>query len=305
MSNAFYDGSDELQIFALNQRAFTAKQNGKSLSEYYGELMEIFQELDHRDKVVMKDSDDVEAYRKSIERVRVHIFLAGLDDCFEQVRGDILRKESIPNLEECYASIRREANRHVTFKGESENSEAVAMVTRNKSKTNNGAAKSAYKCTHCNQSGHTRERCYELVGYPDWWDHNRAPRRRNTKKTSPTIAAVETNTKDETSSAMIATAGNEGKSFCVSTPVSNNTWIIDSGATNHMTFDSRQVTKVKPSLQKFISTANGDEAPIIGEGSLILTDTLSLDSVLVVPSLGYNLLSVSQITSALSCIVIF
>lgn len=69
LSNAFYDGSDELQIFALNQRAFVAKQNGKSLSKYYGELIEIFQELDHRDKVVMKDPDDVEAYRKSIERL--------------------------------------------------------------------------------------------------------------------------------------------------------------------------------------------------------------------------------------------
>ncbi|RVW92416.1 Retrovirus-related Pol polyprotein from transposon RE1 [Vitis vinifera] len=50
---------------------------------------------------------------------------------------------------------------------------------------------------------------------------------------------------------------------------------------------------------------NGNTIPIIGEGSLTLTDTLNLDSVLVVPSLDYNLLSVSQITVALSCIVIF
>ena len=41
------------------------------------------------------------------------------------------------------------------------------------------------------------------------------------------------------------------------------------------------------------------------EGSLTLTNTLNLDSVLVVPSLYYNLLSVSQITVVLSCIVIF
>lgn len=39
LSKAFYDGSDELQVFALNQKAFTAKQSGKSLSEYYGELV--------------------------------------------------------------------------------------------------------------------------------------------------------------------------------------------------------------------------------------------------------------------------
>ena len=45
--------------------------------------------------------------------------------------------------------------------------------------------------------------------------------------------------------------------------------------------------------------------PVIGEGSLTLTNTLNLDFVLVVPSLNYDILFVSQITEALSCIVIF
>ena len=72
-----------MQVFALNQKAFTAKQSGKSLSEYYGELTEVFQELDHRDKMVMKDPDDIIAYQKSIGWLRVHIFLVGLDGDFE------------------------------------------------------------------------------------------------------------------------------------------------------------------------------------------------------------------------------
>ena len=101
LAKAFYDGSDELQVFVLNQKAFTSRQNGKSLSEYYGELTEIFQELDHRDKVVMKDPHDLISYQESVERLRIHIFLAGLDDEFEQVRGEILRKETIPDLEGC------------------------------------------------------------------------------------------------------------------------------------------------------------------------------------------------------------
>lgn len=36
--------------------------------------------------------------------------------------------------------------------------------------------------------------------------------------------------------------------------------------------------------------------PVVGEGSSHLTNTLHLDSVLVVPSLDYNLLSVSHMT---------
>ena len=104
---------------------------------------------------------------------------------------------------------------------------------------------------------------------------------------------------------MVAAIDYGGKFLNTSTLVINSAWIIDYGATDHMTFDSRQVSPLKPSSQKIISTANGNTTPIIGEGSLTLTDTLNLDSVLVVPSLDYNLLLVSQITATLSCIVIF
>ena len=61
----------------------------------------------------------------------------------------------------------------------------------------NGAEKSTYKCTHCNE----------------------------------TVAGQ--------ISALAAVAGNGGKSLNMSTLVSNSAWIIDSGAMDHMTFDSR------------------------------------------------------------------
>ena len=85
LAKAFYDEADELQLFALNQRAFSTKQVGRSLSTYYGDLIEIFQELDHHDKIVMNDFNDVIAYKKSVERLQMHIFLNGLDAEFEQI----------------------------------------------------------------------------------------------------------------------------------------------------------------------------------------------------------------------------
>ena len=209
--------------------------------------------------------------------------------------------------------------------GQLENSKASAMVTRNysnqnwspqhqqdqkmpiHSKTANGGDKSSYKCTHCDQIGHTKSRCYELVGYPEWWDHSRDSRNKNSKKAS-TATIVETEIEDdsgEKSLALAATTSNGGKVLNISTPVSNSACIIDSGATDHMTFDSRQVSPLKSSSQNSVSTANDTSISIIGEGSLSLTNTLNLDYVLVVPSLNYNLLSISQITTALFCVVIF
>ncbi|KAJ0091883.1 hypothetical protein Patl1_25776 [Pistacia atlantica] len=105
LSKAFYDGSDELLVFSLHQKAFIVKQNGRPLSVYNGELTEIFQELNHRNKVVMKDPDDIIAYQKYVEQLRVNIFLADLDGEFEQICGEILRKNVIPNLEESYFEV--------------------------------------------------------------------------------------------------------------------------------------------------------------------------------------------------------
>ncbi|RVW18959.1 Retrovirus-related Pol polyprotein from transposon RE1 [Vitis vinifera] len=138
-------------------------------------------------------------------------------------------------------------------------------------------------------------------------DNNRDQRKKNSKKTSiATVAEIKTEANVVMkASALVAATDHGGKFLNSFTLVINSAWIIDSGATDHMTFDSRQVSPLRPSSQKIVSTANGNTTPVIGEGSLTLTDTLNLDSVLVVPSLDYNLLSVSQITAALSCIVIF
>ncbi|KAH0781748.1 hypothetical protein KY290_001346 [Solanum tuberosum] len=156
-------------------------------------------------------------------------FYDGTDEL--QIRGEILRKDPVPELEECYSMVRREFVRHATVNGDLEKSEAATIVNRMRSK---GINKSTYKCTHCDQSGHTKDRCFEIVGYPEWWDHNCDSRRRNASKSS-TAAIVETNAKEDVtgqSTTLVATRGKNGKALNSSALVSNSTWIIDSGATN-------------------------------------------------------------------------
>ena len=79
------------------------------------------------------------------------------------------------------------------------------------------------------------------MGYPDWWDHNCDQRKKDSKKTS-TAAVAEIKTEAnvaEKASALVAAIDYGGKFLNTSTPIINSAWIIDFGATDHMTFDSR------------------------------------------------------------------
>lgn len=103
-------------------------------------------------------------------------------------------------------------------------------------------------------------------------------------------------TKDESelvtvrATTLITTTGSEIKALNVSDYVLNSTQIIDSGAMPHMTFDSKLVHSLQLSSQTNVITVNDSATPIIGEGTIALTDNLNLDTVLVIPFLDYNLI---------------
>ncbi|KAG8383239.1 hypothetical protein BUALT_Bualt05G0163700 [Buddleja alternifolia] len=147
----------------------------------------------------------------AMSRLRVHIFLSGLDSEFDQVRGEILRKDPKLDLESSYAYVRREYQQRHTMGGSRSISENAAMVAHQ-----------------------TRQ------GPPSSSSNIEEPSQPTANVTQP---------------------------------------------------DFNHLQSVRSSSQSVITTANGSTSPITGEGSVILSSTLTLDTVLVVPSLEYNLLS--------------
>lgn len=115
---------------------------------------------------------------------------------------------------------------------------------------------SEQSCTQCGETGHSNSRCYDLIGYPEWWDPTKAPRGRGPKMHRHfTPAVVDTKTDEvvivaQQTSALVATTSQSGKILNMSAYVMNNAWIIDSRATDLMTFDSRHVSSLQPSIQK-------------------------------------------------------
>ena len=299
VSKTFYDGSDETCIFELNQRSFSTKQNGRPLSTYYNELVAIFQEIDHRTKSQEGTVEGVIQLHSAMARLRVHIFLSGLDSEFNQVCGEILRKDPKLDLENTYAYVRREYQQRQTMGSYHPSSENLAMLTNtprqgssyeSASKRNTQLSRKVNNlvCAHCGEKGHSQQRCYEIIGYPEWWDFSKKPRKKISAR------AMTTSTEDhQQPTANIAHPSKVGKVSVFPAHYKDKTWIIDTGASEHMTRDVRQLQSILPSSQSIISTANGNTSPVIGEGSVIFSNTLTLNIVLVVPSLEYNMLSVS------------
>jgi len=86
----------------------------------------------------------------------------------------------------------------------------------------------------------------------------------------------------------------------------NIEWVIDSGASKHVTGMSSSFKTYTPhSYSETIQTADGTSQPIHGVGSIECTPSLHLSSVLHVPSFPINLLSVGSLIDQFKCIVTF
>ncbi|KAG7552168.1 Integrase catalytic core [Arabidopsis thaliana x Arabidopsis arenosa] len=84
-----------------------------------------------------------------------------------------------------------------------------------------------------------------------------------------------------------------------------NTWIIDSGATHHVSFDRNLFESLSDDLSSEVTLPTGSNVKIAGVGIIKLNEYITLYNVLYIPQFRLNLLSVSQLTKVLKSKVYF
>ena len=99
-----------------------------------------------------------------------------------------------------------------------------------------------------------------------------------------------------------------GTTTCLLSHVASQEWIIDSGATHHITsakeIFSRNHDVVKSNSDK-VNLPTGAKADVSHIGEAVVFKDEVVQDVLLVPDFKCNLLSVSKITKQLSCFVSF
>ncbi|XWS70710.1 hypothetical protein CRYUN_Cryun03dG0070800 [Craigia yunnanensis] len=110
------------------------------------------------------------------------------------------------------------------------------------------------KCSHCGNSKHTRDTCFKLHGYPDWWHELQAKRQQNG---SGKYGGTSKNAASSTGKAIVAFVEPQlslipaaivdldiGMIFLGTyTTESYNSGILDLEATDHMTYDASDFWK--------------------------------------------------------------
>ena len=119
---------------------------------------------------------------------------------------------------------------------------------------------------------HTYETYFKLHGYPDWWNEYKAWKNRDVASNEGLgRAALVTTTPQLSFTSQIESSsdethlndqGNCGYALLSSIQNGDNGWIINSGVTNHMTFNSDDFIEVTQLRRTDIANANGVTYPV-------------------------------------------
>ncbi|KAH9696724.1 reverse transcriptase Ty1/copia-type domain-containing protein [Citrus sinensis] len=180
-------------------------------------------------------------------------------------------------------------------------------------------------CDHCRKAGHYKETCWKIYGKPaDWKPRSKGDRESHAHAASTTDnrALPEPNpfSKEQieilqklfdqatlnSNAGTSLVAQKETHSAFAATNGASKPWIIDTGASDHMTGDASMLQDYKAIINSTsVRIADGSHTKIAGTGSIKLIKELHLNSVLYVPNLACNLLSISKFTRDQNCVTKF
>ncbi|KAG9450564.1 hypothetical protein H6P81_010529 [Aristolochia fimbriata] len=137
------------------------------------------------------------------------------------------------------------------------------------------------KCHYCQEFGHMKFTCPKLRKLP------------LSTFASPTLTFSDI--QEMINKALIGLGQGTSSASALSASSGKSSWIVDSGASNHMTFDSTIFMSTSSSSLSAIYTADGSTLSVSYSGSVCTSCGIHLSDVFHVPTLSMNMLFVGQL----------
>ncbi|KZV22300.1 hypothetical protein F511_17902 [Dorcoceras hygrometricum] len=329
----YSDLGNTSQVFELRSKLKEIKQGSNTVTHYFSDLQELWQELDlflEESRMCAECSGHM---RRTIERERVFDFLAGLNRELDDVRGRIVARDPFPSTDDAFSEVRREELRRKVMLPDSSSSEVSALASIQNPVSEPSALASAKNsgqrqgrrpwCDHCHRPGHTKDTCWEIHGKPANWQSRKQSDRRSfqahsvqeqpsSSRTSTPFTAEQIEQLEKYCRLLRETALTPPVGSCsvtqsgiiYSTLISapSPSWIIDSGASDHMTGNLNSFCSYTPcNSDMTVRIADGSLSRIHGIGDINVSRDITLKNVFHVPSLKCNLISVSKLTRDCHC----
>ncbi|XP_042979866.1 uncharacterized protein LOC122310043 [Carya illinoinensis] len=155
LQSRFFHGNNA-RIYHLKRELSSLQQHTHLVHEYYNQIKQIWDKLSH-----LQQTNDLKEMQQQAEDERVYQFLLGLNDSFSQLRTQILAMETLPPITKIFSILFQEEQQRLLHVRP-----AVALEAHIFAAHSSGPPRKPLHCTECGKHGHTRDRCWCLVGYP-------------------------------------------------------------------------------------------------------------------------------------------
>ncbi|XP_074305911.1 uncharacterized protein LOC141641136 [Silene latifolia] len=307
---------DGTSIHSLKTELGECRQKkGMSVTEYYGKLKSLWDALSIHEPPFAcecgKCTCDIASKAvKRLDNERLHQFFMGLDrSLYGTLRNQQFQLVPLPSLNRGYHAT-LQAERLLLDETPPDVSDIVAYATPGSSsrtpdewkkvREKEKAERRKLYCSHCEVYGHDINCCFiKSQNFPDWWGsrpRTLAELRRNRKSGS---TSTSTGSGSGVSSGSGGTVHANALQNIPSDRLSGTcvSWIIDTGASNHVTGDLSLFTDSMVIPPRAVGLPNGKRIMASQMGTVKINGSITLRRVLFVPHLTCHLISVSQLTA--------
>jgi hypothetical protein len=270
----------------LKQSISALVQEGVSVFLYFTQLKSLWDELNSIAPVNPCIRGNAKSIIDQQNQDRAMEFLQGVHDRFSAVRSQTLLMDPFPSIQHIYNLVRQEEKQQEISFRPLPAEESAALQTSIVPYRTQRKGQRPY-CEHCNKYGHTIATCYQIHGFPN----------KPQKKSEPSSSSSANQLSSAQYQKLLSFLAKE-ESVGPSVNLAGTTftcipfsWIIDSGASNHICTSLSLFSSYSPvHTHIFVQLSDSSQALVKHIGTINCSLSLILTNVFHIPTFNINLM---------------